>query len=447
MIPTFARQLGSSRILGELPSGSRAPSIAQTFRFWRSPLVFLKKQRRRYGNRFTLYAIAHQPLVFLSDPDDIRELMRAPPAVLCPGKGGEVIAPIVGERSFMLADGDEHLRGRQTILPAFHSNVIRKHASIIDDAVQNEISLWPLNLPLALHPRLQGLTLKIILRMIFASADEDLLYALQRRLLAMLKVTASPILAQPQLRYGPGRHVWKNFLRERAEVDRLLFAFIEARESEASGSNDLLTLLLTARNRDGNLASKVQVRDNVMSIILAGHETTSSQLSWAFQLLAHNPRVQERLAEEIDHSASEDYLTATIQEVLRHRPVFLFAIPRVVTYPADIGGRRYHPPAQLLACIYLLHHNPALYVAPNEFRPERFLEAPPKPYTWLPWGGGRKRCPGAHLAMLEMKAVLRAVLSEMTIHPVSRKLEHPRWRSVIITPHAGSRVMLRARHP
>ena len=163
-----------------------------------------------------------------------------------------------------------------------------------------------------------------------------------------------------------------------------------------------------------------------MSLILAGHETTASQLAWAFQLLAHNPRVQRRLIEEIDQDTDDVYLTATIQEVLRHRPVFLFTIPRAVKQPIEIGGWTYRPPVHLLGCIYLLHHDPDVYPEPDEFRPERFLEGQPSPYTYLPWGGGRRRCPGSHLALLEMKTVLRAVLETMTVSPASRRMERPK---------------------
>ncbi|HTR88668.1 MAG TPA: cytochrome P450 [Solirubrobacteraceae bacterium] len=202
--------------------------------------------------------------------------------------------------------------------------------------------------------------------------------------------------------------------------------------------------MLGARDEDGAPLSATQLRDNVMTMLVAGHETTSAELAWAFQLLAHNPAVQERLIEEID-AGGEEYLTATVQEVLRHRPVFLFAIPRAVKRPIDIGPWRYEPPAHLLACIYLLHHDPELYPEPHVFRPERFLEGQPSPSTWLPWGGGRRRCVGMGLAMLEMKAVLRAVLSLMVVCPAARRMERARWRSVIVTPHAGARVVLRAR--
>jgi len=155
--------------------------------------------------------------------------------------------------------------------------------------------------------------------------------------------------------------------------------------------------------------------------------------------------VRERLHAEIDAGVSEEYLTATIQEVLRHRCVFVFAIPRAVVEPIEIDGHLYRSPAQLLPCIYLLHHDPTIYPDPHVFRPDRFIGTSPDPRTWIPWGGGRKRCPGLHLAMFEMKTVLRTVLATRTVHPASQRMEHPRWRSVIVAPHAGSRVILRAR--
>jgi hypothetical protein len=287
----------------------------------------------------------------------------------------------------------------------------------------------------------------VILHSIFGSeehGENQLLRMLRDRLLAMLEVTASPVLSAPALRRGPGSLIWKRFLRQRAEVDELIFKLIDqcTPENQPEG---LLALLCKAHNPDGSVMSRQQIRDNVMSIVLAGHETTASELTWAFQLLGHNAGVQRRLIEEIDNKEGEDYLTATVQEVLRHRPVFLFAIPRAVAKATQIGGWSYHPQAQLLGSIYLLHHDPRLYSDPHCFRPERFLQTPPQAHNWLPWGGGRKRCPGHHLATLEMRTVLRTVLSRATIQPVGRVLEQPRWRSVIITPNRGGRVVLHAR--
>jgi cytochrome P450 len=229
-------------------------------------------------------------------------------------------------------------------------------------------------------------------------------------------------------------------------VDTLIYELIQERLAESGPlRDDALTMLLDARNPDGSRLSQRQLRDNVVTVLVSGHETTAAQLAWAFQLLAHNPRVQELLINEIDANAGDAYLTATIQEVLRHRTVFPFTVPRVVKQPIEIGGWTYEPPAHLLGCIYLLHHDPAIYPEPEKFRPERFLEGQPSPYTYLPWGGGRRRCPGSHLALLEMSTVLRTVLETMTISPASRRMERPRWRSVIVTPHDGSRVVLRER--
>lgn len=432
----------------DLPSGLCFPRAVQTLVFWRSPFTYYAHCHHSLGNRFTLRAISHPPMVFLADPSDVKAVMAAPPEVLHPGEGGLMLAPIVGKYSFMLLDEDEHMSGRRAVLPALQKRAIERDAHRVIGTVRNATSLWPRDISIPLHPRLRALTLEVVLRRIFSEEErgpEDRLSVLLNKVLAMLAVTGSAVLPLPILRHGPGRTVWRRFLRHRSEVDTLIHALIDERLDAGRAGRDALAALLAARNADGTPMTRTQLRDNVMSLILAGHETTASQLAWAFQLLAHNPRVQRRLIEEIDGDAGDTYLTATIQEVLRHRPVFLFTIPRAVVQPIEIGGWTYHPPAHLLGCIYLLHHDPDVYPEPNEFRPERFLEGQPSPHTYLPWGGGRRRCPGSHLALLEMKTVLRTVLETMTVSPASRRMERPRWRSVIVTPHAGSRVVLRPR--
>ncbi len=345
----------------------------------------------------------------------------------------------------MLSDGPEHRLGRKTTLSAFHSTAIKSHVDTIVELVGRAMAGWPTDTELALHPLLRSLTLELILRTLVGSYESpygDQALALHRLVLDMLEVTASPVFIEPHLRHGPGRRTWQSFLRYRAEVDRLLYKLIEENREASKG---LIGTLSSLSNPDGSPPSNRQVRDNVMSLILAGHETTAAQLAWAFQLLAHNPAVCERLHEEIDKGKGETYLTATIQEVLRHRCVFVFAIPRAIVQPVNIGRYLHGPPVHLLACIYLLHHDPAIYRDPQAFRPERFLSTPPDPRSWIPWGGGRKRCPGLHLAMLEMKTVLRTVLVSRTVHTTAKRIERPRWRSVIVAPHAGSRVILKPR--
>lgn len=431
-----------------LPPGLCFPRAVQTIVFWRSPFAYYKRCRQCHGSRFTLRAMSHPPMVFFADPRAVKEIMNAPPEDLHPGEGGRTIAPIVGRRSFMLLDEDEHLYGRRAVLPVLQRSAVERDCDRVTDTVRRAMASWPRNASVSLHPRLRALTLEVVLGRIFdeeTRGPKSMLSVLLDGVLAMLTVTGSVVLPLPVLRRGPGWITWGSFLRRRSEVDALIHALIDERVRANRTGHDALGALLRARDGDGAPMSRAQLRDNVMSLILAGHETTAAQLAWAFQLLAHNPRVQRRLIEEIDEDAGDAYLTATIQEVLRHRPVFLFTIPRAVVRPIEIGGWTYHPPVHLLGCIYLLHHDPGVYPEPEEFRPERFLEGQPDPYTYLPWGGGRRRCPGSHLALLEMKAVLGTVLETMTIDPASRRMERPRWRSVIVTPHAGSRVVLRPR--
>ncbi len=435
-------------VKASLPAAVPAPTPIQTFLFWSAPFQYLHHCRNRYGSTFTLKATSHPPLTFLSEPRDIHSLMAAPKDVLRAGEGGANVSPIVGDRSFMVSDGIEHSVGRKRVLAAFHAKVVERHASAIVESATRAVATWPTDTAVALHPRLRTLTLEVILRTLtgrFTGRLDDTTQALRDRVLDMLQVTASPVLVEPHLRHGPGKRTWHRFLRARAQVDELLSELIDESGQSSQVSAGLLGELGALRNIDGARHSSEQVRDNAMSVILAGHETTAAQLAWTFQLLAHNPHVCSRLHEEIDAGPSDEYLTATIQEVLRHRCVFLFAIPRAVAKPIEIGEYVHNPPAHLLACIHLLHHDPAIYPDPHKFRPERFLESPPDPHMWIPWGGGRKRCPGLHLAILEMKTILRTVLSERTVQPASRRMERPRWRSVIVTPHAGSRVILRER--
>jgi cytochrome P450 len=262
----------------------------------------------------------------------------------------------------------------------------------------------------------------------------------------MLDMTESFVLIEPRLRYLPAwRGIWRRFIQERARVDAEIGKLIDA--APAAPTNDLLGRLLAATNRDGSPYSPAQLRDNIVSVILAGHETTASQAAWALQLIAHAPDVQARLAEEIDARSEASYLQATVAEVLRHRPVFPFAIPRVVAAPFQLGGWTYRPPVQLLACIYLLHHDPELYSTPNAFHPDRFLSGAPEPSNWLPWGGGRKRCPGHRLATLELQSVIHATLATRTILPTTPRVARAQWRGVILSPAEGGRVVLSGRRP
>lgn len=441
--------IGSSsiaiRLKRELPPSPPHPAIVQTLggRWW--PYAYLEHCQAVCGHRFTLYPLDMPPLVFLTDPQDIRAVLTGDARELHPGAGASIIAPVIGERAFMLCEEDEHVHARKAITPAFHKRMVTEQTATLTSVVERAVASWPLNRPVALHPHIRALTLTVILRIIF-SDQGGMLAPLHARLMRMLNVTDSFLLQEPKLRHLPGwRATWRAFIGERAEVDEMIHRLVRDRRSGGAAKGDLLDLLLAAENPDGSPMSEEQIRDNLMAMILAGHETTTGELAWAFQLLAHNPEVQRRLAEELDSGTGEDYLTATVHETLRHRPVFLFAIPRAVVKPIEIGGWTYRPPAHLAACTYLMHHNPELYPNPHQFRPKRFLDETQQPRTWLPWGGGRKHCLGRHFALLEVQTILRHVLSTRAVGPASRQMERPRWRSAILVPRAGGRVILSGR--
>lgn len=437
----YSRQRSGQTTDG-LPPSLPIPTALQTFAFWRTPHAYLELCQRRLGSRFTIYPLGKLPMVFMSNPSDLEAIVTARPNVLHPGAGAEVIEPLVGTQSFMLLEESEHLTVRRAIMPAFHESVVLEHVAMVSDIAQRELARWPEDEVFAAHSHLRSLTLRVILTTIFGSEDPRL-DELHTRLLRMLAVTGSLALQEPRLRALPcWRPAWRSFLRERAQVDRLMAGLI-ADEAHGHARAKGVLALLQDETAAGTM-SPSRMRDNLMSVIVAGHETTASELAWTLQLLAHDDRVITALVGELDRG-DEDYLAATVKEVMRHRPVFLFTIPRVVTRAVELAGRIYEPPAQLVGCIHLMHHDPVLFPEPQCFRPERFLDSPPGPQVWRPWGGGRKRCVGHRLATLEMQTVLRETLKRWVLRPAGDAVEVARWRSVIVTPGRGCRIILARR--
>jgi cytochrome P450 len=345
----------------------------------------------------------------------------------------------------MLLEEDERTRGREAIVPAFHRQRVAAHSAMIAELARTAVASWPLDTPVALHPFLRELTLTVMLRMVCGGGDAAV-DELRDAFLSMLSVTASAVLQAPRLRGLPGwRRTWSRFINDRERVDELIAGLVSRRRT-GERRGDMLDMLLDAHRLDGSPMTATELRDNLVAVIIAGYETTAAALAWALQLIAHNPRVQDCLVAEVYADEGEDYLHAAVNEVLRHRPVFLFSAPRAVVSPVEIGTWTYTPPAHLLGCIYLMHHDPTLFPDPQTFRPERFLESHAAAGTWLPWGGGRQRCPGRHLALLELQTVLRIVISALRVEPAARRMERACWRSVIVAPHAGSKVVLRKRH-
>jgi cytochrome P450 len=427
-----------------LPPGPRAPRWVQTLRWWARPVPAFERYRARFGKRFTMHLLAAPPFVILSDPNDVKQVFTAPADVLHPGEGARILEPVIGRNSVILLDEDAHLAQRRLMLPAFHGEQVGRLTELMAEVAAAEVERWPRDEPVALHPRLQALTLEVILRTVFGLDEGERLERLREGLTDVLAIGVSPVSLLPMLQRDIGRFSpWRRFVRTRAAVDAELFALIDERRGDATERDDVLSLLLAARHEDGSPMTPQELRDELMTLLVAGHETTASELAFAFERLVRNPAVLARLTEEIRGGDGEAYLTATVQETLRRRPVLPNAAPRLIMEEIEVGGWRYPKGACLVAHAYLIHHDPAIYPDPYAFRPERFLDQSPGTYTWIPFGGGRRRCLGATFAMVEMKVVLRAVLERAQPRLAGDgRLEISRRRAITLSPRDGAQVVL-----
>jgi cytochrome P450 len=427
-----------------LPPGPTTPAAIQLIATWKRPGPSLQRLRQRYGSRITVQLPFQPPFVMLSDPGEIKELFTAPPDVLHPGEGSRVLEPLIGRNSVILLDESPHLEQRKLLLPAFHGEKMQRLAGLMAELTEREVDTWPLEQPVALHPRLQHLTLEIILRAVFGLDRGRRLDDLRDAVTELLAFTDSPLSVLPPLqRFARWVPSMRRFERMVRRSDELIFGLIEERRADpGEDRDDVLSMLLQARHDDGSPMSSQELRDELMTALVAGHETTASQLAWGFERLAREPRVVERLAAGIDAGEEEAYLTATIQEIQRLRPVLPNAEPRLTKQSVRIGEYEYPPGVALLASAFLVHHDPAIYPEPFAFRPERFLDNPPGTYTWIPFGGGRRRCLGASFATQEMKIVVRAVLGRYSVSAPGDRPEQTARRSITFSPSRRATVVL-----
>jgi cytochrome P450 len=427
-----------------LPPGPRAPRWVQTARWWTRPVPFFERCRARYGRRFTIRLLASPPFVMLTDPEEVKQVFTAPAEILHPGSGARILEPLVGRNSVILLDEDAHLAQRRLMLPAFHGEQVARLAEVMAEVAAAEVERWPRDEPVALHPRLQALTLEVILRTVFGLEAGGRLDRLREHMTEVLAVGTSPVSLLPPLQHDLGRATpWGRFVRTRAAVDAELLALIEERRRDEAQRDDVLSLLLAARHEGGSPMSAQELRDELMTLLVAGHETTASQLAFTFERLVRTPDVLARLTQEVASGDGDAYVTATVQESLRRRPVLPNAAPRLVMEEIEVGGWRYPPGVCLVPNAYLVQHDPAIYPDPYAFRPERFLDQPPGTYTWIPFGGGRRRCLGAAFATVEMKVVLRAVLERAQPRLAGDgRLELSRRRSITLSPREGAEVVL-----
>lgn len=431
----------------KLPPGPRMPAPMQSLGWWSRPIPFIERCRARYGKTFTIRLVAQEPFVMVSDPDDLKAVFTADPDVLHPGEGARILEPIVGPTSILLLDGDRHMSQRKLVLPAFHGGRMEALRDVVTEVAEREIDGWPRDRSQPLHPHLQQLTLKAIMRAVFGLGEGGRLERLSGLLTEMLDFGTSPLSLLPPLQrdwvpFG----TWRAFAAAREEADREIYELIAERRAagDAEDGDDVLSTLLLARHEDGEPMRDDEIRDELLTLLVAGHETTATELAWAFERLIRTPDVLRSLVAEID-AGRDEYVRATINETLRRRPVLLIAQPRRVVETFELGGYTYGPGVHLAPNAYLVQHDPEIHPDPYAFRPERFLEKKPGTYTWIPFGGGRRRCIGASFAQLEMEIVLKVLLSRVELRAAGGSVEFAMRRAITVSPSAGATAELRDR--
>jgi cytochrome P450 len=429
-----------------LPPGPSAPPIVQTIRWLTRPVGLMESCRRRYGDAFSLTFLGFRsPMVLLSDPDAIRELYGEREHGLPPGRTATLL-PVMGAHSVLLLEGAAHLERRRLMLPSFHGERLRTYETAIREIAEVEVARWPVDQPFALHPRMRAITFEVILRVVFGVTDPGRHERLGELLPRLLGETSSAGLSFRVLlarRFG-----WRDPLEGLAgltgEIDATLFEEIAERRSGGGRGDggEVLSLLMAARFEDGSEMSDRELRDQLVTLLLAGHETTATALAWTFELLLRNPPVLARLRAELDGDEGEGYLRAVISESLRLRPIVPLA-GRKLASDLVVGSMTLAAGTDVTPAIWLTHTRADLYPQPYEFRPERFLENAPTTYGWIPFGGGVRRCLGAAFAEMELRIVLEVVLRGVVLEAASRRAERVVRRNVTFAPRHGTRVVAR----
>jgi cytochrome P450 len=435
-----------------LPGG---PGILATLSFLRDPYGFLDRCAREYGDWFTVRIPGVPPFVFTSDPAAIREVFQGDPAVLHAGKANTPLGAFVGERSVLFLDGDEHLHDRRVILPAFQGERMRAYGPMMRSITRAALAKWPSDVRFPVYPEMRAITFEVIMRAAFGldeSANAVRLRDLIARLFALYSGRLASLFQLPAFRLDLGAwSPWGRVVRLNREMETTLFAeFARRRVSPERNRDDILSMLLAARDERGAPLSDAILRDEMMTILLAGHETTAASLAWAMYRLGQNPDLARAAHDELApmpedaEPASMRHLDAFINESMRLSPV-VPNVGRVLQTALKIAGRELPKGVTIAPCIYLVNRRPELWPNPHKFDPSRFMDSRPGPYTFIPFGGGTRRCLGAAFATYQMKIVLSEVLRRFDVAPVSGYEPRPTRVSIAIGPSEGMPVVLRRR--
>ena len=403
----------------------------------------VERCQKRYGDVFSLRAWPLGLLVVIADPAEVKRVFTADPTTVAAGGGNAVAMPLAGRRSILLLDGDRHLRQRKLMLPAFHGERLGVYGERIVEITDEAIDGWPLDSEFPIHATMQSITLKVILHTVFGVEDAGRRARLEQ---LVPRLANSPALLWPPLQRDLGRwSPWRRFLALRKEVDVLLYGEIEhkRRDPHLAERDDVLSMLVQAQDEDGEVMDNEELRDQLMTLLLAGHETSATALAWAVERLLRNRAVLARLQDELG-AGDETYLECVIKESLRSRVVFPYAI-RQLQAPFEVGGYTVPAGAFVGTSTRLVHSRPDLYPEPEAFRPERFEDRGAETYSWIPFGGGTRRCLGAAFATFEMKTVLRRVVERCDLIAPNPKPERAKQRFVIYVPSRGAGVVLRQR--
>jgi cytochrome P450 len=422
--------------------------VVQAVLYARDPVGFLQRYQRRYGDVFSLPFPAFGRLVYVADPELVKQVFTGDSATFQAGAANaRALEPVLGRYSLLTLDGDEHMRQRKLLLPPFHGEAVRRYRDLIAEIAAREVERWPVGKPFALRPRMQAITLEVILRAVFGVRGEQRLGQF-RALLPKLTDATGVQMWIPFLRRDLGRwSPWGRFLRMRAAVDELVYDEIRRRRAdpESAERDDVLSLLLAARHEDGSPMSDRELRDELITLLTAGHETSATALAWALERLLRTPHAMQRLVAETDGEGDE-YADAVVKETLRVRPI-ITDVARLVEDDVELGPWLVEAGTILVPAIALVQLMPAVYPDPEAFRPERFLDDQPAPYTWIPFGGGVRRCLGAAFAQLEVRTVLQTVAARAELRAPDPAPERTRLRNVTLVPARGARVVMAARRP
>jgi cytochrome P450 len=409
--------------------------------FWGSRDRMLQRFRDRYGPTFTVRVVPGGTLVYVTDPADVKTVFTGDPEVFRAGEANVVLRPVMGPNSVLCTDQPEHLAQRKRMLPAFHGSAVERYVGIVRDATEASMDEWPVGTPFPSLPRMQAITLEVILRAVVGVEDDsEQLDPLRMALRGLATISPAVMLMwlRPELqRVGP----WRRYARVKERADQLLFAEIARRRraSDLSERTDILSMLM--QGTDGATGmSDGELRDQLVTLLLAGHETTATGLAWALERLLRHPDVMDRLRSSLA-TGDDEYLNAVVAETLRVRPV-IHDVARVLHQPVTLGGYDLPAGVTVVPSIGLVHSRDDVFPGAGEFRPERFLGERPGTYEWFPFGGGIRRCLGAPFATSEMKTVLRAVLDRFDLEAASAEPEPIRMHHITFIPGRGGELLV-----